>query len=62
MTVLMSLQTLFEIILVAAFFWCIFHEDRLIAFEKNIIAAIRRRRIRVVKSVPQRMTTGVDRI
>ena len=62
MTFLMSLQTLFEIILVGAFFWCIFHEDRLIAFEKNIVAAIRRRRMRVVKTVPHRMTTKADRI
>lgn len=62
MTVLASLQTLFEIVLIAAFFWCIFHEDRLIAIEKNIVAYIRRRRIKVVKSTVQRIPTQADRI
>lgn len=45
-----GLQTAFEIILVVAVFWGIFHEDKLIKLEKKLFAAIRRRRIRLVKS------------
>jgi len=50
MTLAFGLQTLFEILLVAAVFWGIFHEDKLIAFEKRFIAVIRRRRLRVVRA------------
>ncbi len=46
--------TTFEILLVAAVIWGVFHEDRLIAFEKRLIANIKRRRLRVVKSSPVR--------
>ena len=49
MTFTFALQTIFELILVVAVFWAIFHEDRLISFEKRIIATIRRRRLKVVK-------------
>ncbi len=45
----LGLRTLFELILVIAVVWCIFHEDRLIAFEKRILCLIKRRRLRVVK-------------
>lgn len=50
MTLAFGLRTLFEVILVAAVFWGIFHEDRLIALEKRIITNIRRRRLRVVRA------------
>lgn len=49
MTFLLTLQTIFEIALVVAVFWGIFNEHKLIAFEKRIISAIKRRRLRVVK-------------
>ncbi|MBQ8532830.1 MAG: hypothetical protein IJ432_05310 [Clostridia bacterium] len=49
MTFSFALKTLFELALVVAVFWGIFHEDRLIAFEKRIISTIRRRRLRLVK-------------
>ncbi len=51
MNLAFTLRTIFEILLVVALVWGIFHEDRLIAFEKRIVAAIRRRRLRVVKPV-----------
>jgi len=44
-----ALTTLFELCLVVTVFWAVFHEDSLIAFEKKIKAAIRRRRLKVVK-------------
>lgn len=50
MTFLFTLQTIFELFLIVAVFWGIFNEHKLIAFEKRIISAIRRRRLRVVKS------------
>lgn len=49
MTFMDLLRTLFEIIMVIALVWCIFHEDRLVAFEKRLFAAMRRKRLRVVK-------------
>ena len=42
--------TLLEIAGVIALVWCIFHEDRLVAFEEKVFAAIRRKRLRVVKA------------
>lgn len=45
-----ALRTIFEIIMVALLFWCIFNENKLIAFEKRIISNIRRRRLKVVKN------------
>ena len=48
MTILQVLTTIFEVGMVVALFWCLFHEDRLIAFEKRLIANIRRRKLRVV--------------
>lgn len=44
-----ALTTLFELGLVVAVFWGIFHEDSLIAVEKRIKANLRRRRLKVVK-------------
>ncbi len=48
MTISMLLRTFFEIILFVAVIWCIFHEDRLAAFEKRILCNIKRRRLKVV--------------
>ncbi|MBQ3052361.1 MAG: hypothetical protein IJD55_01525 [Clostridia bacterium] len=45
-----ALQTLFELALVIIAFWCIFNEDRLIAFEKNLASLIRRKRLKVVRN------------
>ena len=52
-----GLQTAFEIFLVVAVFWGIFHEDKLIVLEKRLFAAIRRRRLRVLKS--KRVSTSL---
>ena len=52
MTFTMILRTLFEIILFVAVIWCIFHEDRLAAFEKRILCNIKRRRLKVVRPTP----------
>lgn len=49
MNLSMLLRTLFEIAMFAAVLWGIFHEDRLVAFEKRIMCYIRRHRLRVVK-------------
>ena len=59
MTFLQTLTTIFEISMVIGLFWCIFHEDRLIAFEKKISAHFRRRRMRVVKSESYRAPVKV---
>ncbi len=45
-----SLITIFEILMVVAVVWCVFHEDRLIAFEEKLLSRIRRKRLRVVKA------------
>ncbi len=44
-----SLQTIFEVILVSATIAALFNEKRLAAFEKGIIAKIRRRRLKVIR-------------
>ena len=49
MTFLDILRTLFEIFMVVGLAWCIFHEDRLVAFEEKVLAIVRRKRLRVVK-------------
>lgn len=54
MTLAMLLRTLFEILLFVAVIWGIFHEDRLAAFEKRLICNLRRRRLKVVRSIPVR--------
>lgn len=46
----LGLSTVFEMFLVAFVFWAIFNEDKFIAFEKRILSAIRRRRLKIVKS------------
>lgn len=54
-----ALRTIFEIIMVALLFWCIFNENKLIAFEKRIISNIRRRRLKVVKhNISYRVADG----
>ena len=50
MTFIQVLTTIFEISMVVALFWCFFHEDRLIAFERRIFANIRRRKLKVVRT------------
>lgn len=46
----MLIATIFEILFAVALIWGIFHEDSLIAFEKAVVANIRRRKLRVVKA------------
>ena len=53
----LGLRTLFELILIATVLWCIFHEDKLIAFEKRVLCAIKRRRLKVVKTRSYRYET-----
>jgi hypothetical protein len=50
MTFSMILSTLFEILLFATAVWCFFHEDRLVAFERRIIAHFKRKKFKVLKS------------
>ena len=42
--------TLFEILGALALIWCIFHEERLVAFEEKVFASVRRRRMRVINT------------
>jgi hypothetical protein len=49
MTFIQLITTLLEISAFIGLIWCIFHEDTLVAFEERIFAAIRRKRLRVVK-------------
>ncbi len=42
--------TLFEILGALALIWCIFHEERLVAFEEKVFASFRRRRMRVINA------------
>lgn len=50
MTLSFTLSTIFEILLITAVAWAIFNENKLIAFEKNLLALIKRRRLKVVKT------------
>ena len=50
MTFMQTIATIFEILMALGLFWCIFHEDRLIAFERKIFANIRRRKFKVVRT------------
>ena len=43
MTFAMLLRTLFEVLMFVAVVWCVFHEDRLAAFEKRVFCAVKRR-------------------
>lgn len=47
-----TLQTILEIAAFIAVVWCIFNEDKLIAFERRIFSSVRRRRLRIVKTRP----------
>ena len=42
--------TLFEIAGVLGLLWCIFHEDRLVAFEERLFAGFKRKRLHVVET------------
>ena len=50
MTFTQTIATIFEILMALGLFWCIIHEDRLIAFERKLFANIRRRRLKVVRT------------
>lgn len=50
MTFLDIIITLFEIAGALALIWCVFHEERLVAFEEKVFASLRRRRMRVIKN------------
>ncbi len=50
MTIIDILNTIFEFALVGGLVWCIFNEQRLIAFERKIKAYFRRRSFKVVKN------------
>ncbi|MEE0898002.1 MAG: hypothetical protein U0L88_10295 [Acutalibacteraceae bacterium] len=50
MTFMQAITTIFEILMVLGLFWCIFHEDRLITFERRLFANIRRRKFKVVRT------------
>ncbi len=50
MTIFMLIRTIFECLLFAGIAWGIFHEDLLVAMERQLFAAIRRRRLHVVKA------------
>ncbi len=58
MSTLHILQTIFELFLIFGLVWCFFHEDKFIAFEKNLIAKLRRRRLKVVKSAKRRISNA----
>ncbi len=50
MSLSFAFTTVFEVLLVALVVWGIFNEDKLIAFEKNLKALVRRRRFKVLKN------------
>ncbi len=50
MTFVDVLRTLLEIVMVVLLVWCVFNEDRLVAFERRCLCLLRRRRLRVVKA------------
>jgi len=50
MTFIDTLRTLFEIFMVGGLILCIFNEKRLIAFEERVLSALRRKRLRVIKT------------
>lgn len=57
MNLSMLLRTFFELVMFAAVIWGIFHEDRLVAFEKRIACLVRRRRLKLVKPTGARRTS-----
>ena len=50
MTLIDILRTLLEIVMVVLLVWCVFNEDRLVAFENKCLCLLRRKRLRVVKA------------
>ncbi len=50
MTFVDILSTVFEFSLVAALFWGIFNEHRLVAFERKLKAFFRRKSFRVIET------------
>ncbi|MBQ6815727.1 MAG: hypothetical protein IJP26_00655 [Clostridia bacterium] len=50
MTTLMLIQTVLELLAVAFIFWGIFNEQKLVAFERRIVRALRRRNFKVIRS------------
>lgn len=57
MTFIDILRTLIEIAMVVGLVWCIFHEDRLVAFEEKVLASLRRKRLQIVRSKHSRSYT-----
>ena len=51
MSVIHTLQTIFELAAIVFIVWGFFNEDKLISLEKRIFATIRRRRIKVIKGI-----------
>lgn len=49
MTFIQILRTLFEVGMVVGLIWCIFHEDRLIAFEEKVFSAFRRKQLHIAE-------------
>ncbi len=58
MSTLHIFQTIFELFLIFGLVWCFFHEDKFLAFEKNLLAKLRRRRLKVVGSAKQKIRTN----
>ncbi len=50
MTFSQALITILEISAVVAVVWCIFHEDRLVAFEEKLFCTLRRKRLHIAKA------------
>ncbi len=48
MSLIHTLQTIFEIALFIAVVWCIFNEGKLIALERRIATYLRRKRLHIV--------------
>ena len=42
------IRTVFEIVLIGFTLWAVFHEDIFVAFEERIVAAFKRRRLKVI--------------
>ncbi len=57
MTFSQTLITILEILMVVSVVWCIFHEDRLIAFEEKLISNIRRKRLHITKTKTKKFRT-----
>ena len=42
-------RTVFEIVFIAFTLWAVFHEELFVSFEERIVAAFKRKRLKVVK-------------